>query len=143
MSKPAGSTSSANAYIFQPTALAISYLNFWIQCSSLVPFSILKTGQCPTLSTTHTKSETLWSCHKWLEDSTPANLKNKHEIVKTTGGENILGANNLKFTCIQVFCLIYYNVYIYIYTHTIFGAKGIFYTFIVFSHSPWCLGLVK
>lgn len=72
--KPAGSTQSANAYTFQPTALAISYpvAEYSVPAYCLSAYTKLVNVQ--PYPTTHTKSETSWCCHRCLQGSTPANF---------------------------------------------------------------------
>lgn len=96
--KPTGSTRSANAYTFQPTALAISYpvAEYGVPACCFSAYTKLVNVQL--YPTTHTKSETSWCCHRCLQGSTPANFW-KDEIVKATRGKkkNLCDANYLKF----------------------------------------------
>lgn len=74
LSKSTGSTGSANAYIFQPTALAVSYpvVDYGITAWCLSAYTNLVNVQL--YPTTHTKSETSWCCHRCLQGSNPANF---------------------------------------------------------------------
>lgn len=72
--KPTGSTRSASARIFQSTALAISHpvAKYGVPAGCLSAYTKLVNVQLHPPP--HTKSKTLWCCHRCLQGSTPANF---------------------------------------------------------------------